>query len=442
MSQRPVCTRMRLGGATLLTLEDHSLPTVRFVVALRHGSLTDPQGAAGALRLTLELMLRGTERCSREEFADELESLGSTLGTAPGTETAFLRGACLARYLPKTIALLGEALTQPAFADDELVGLRSESIELLRAERDDDETVAERFMRKAVYRGHPLERSPSGEVPELEGIDRALLAQVHAQRFCADELVFAFAGDVEPEAVQAMLEPVVRKLPKTRGPRVELPGPATVEGVSLLVVDKPERVQTQLRLATLLVDGRHPDVLPLWLGIVAFGGTFTSPFTREVREVRGWSYTAHADFQRRNLLRAPLVLRSVPSAADAVDCLALELDLYAGLARGEVPREALELARSYVLNRYPFEIATAADMLGSVVKSELLGLPADEIYELPSRIEALSFSEIPRVLERHVRADSLRIVLVGSAADLVPRLRARFESMHIDVVDFRAGLTR
>ena len=60
MSEGSRLHRQSLGGATVLTLPDASLPLVRFSFVLRHGSLVDPRGKAGRTRIMLELLLRGT----------------------------------------------------------------------------------------------------------------------------------------------------------------------------------------------------------------------------------------------------------------------------------------------------------------------------------------------------------------------------------------------
>lgn len=436
----PVITRQRLDGATVLTIEDHCLPVVRFAVALRRGAMFDPPGEAGATRTLLELMLRGTQQRSRVEFNAALEELGSSLSAVPGSETAFLRGASLRRNLEPTLELLSEALSSPALSAEELEPLIEETVDTLRADRDDDDSVAELFMRRALYPGHALARSPLGEVADLERLDVEVVRHLHQERFGDGDLVFAFAGDVTPELAREQVAAMVARLPrsKTLPPAAaELPDPP---GLRILVVDKPERTQVQLRAGRLTLRGTHVDAYPFWLAVMAFGGTFTSPFTQQVRDVRGWSYVAQADFARRQLLRAPLVLRTAPAVADAVDCLALELELYRELAQGRLANDVVERTRSYLLNRYPFEVATAADMLFPVVRNELLGFAPEEIFATPKRLQAITVEDVGRAAQEHLRADDLAVVMVATASTVVDALRQRFPTARVDVVDFKADL--
>ena len=69
--------REDFAGATIITIEDASLPVVRWVAAAPGGSSLDPAGKSGALSMTMDLMLRGTQHKSREVFSSHLEGLGS-----------------------------------------------------------------------------------------------------------------------------------------------------------------------------------------------------------------------------------------------------------------------------------------------------------------------------------------------------------------------------
>jgi len=64
---------------------------------------------------------------------------------------------------------------------------------------------------------------------------------------------------------------------------VDVPG----EALSLVVIDKPERTQTQIILGRPALKGTNPDHLAMNVAVTSFGGTFTAPLMHEVREGRG-----------------------------------------------------------------------------------------------------------------------------------------------------------
>src|SRR5207253_3567377 len=96
----------------------------------------------------------------------------------------------------------------------------------------------------------------------------------------------------------------------------EVAEPSMASGRRLVVVDKPERTQTQILIATMGTSPYDEDHVPLVIANAVFGGSFTSRLMREIRSKRGWSYgaSARASIDRR---RQAWVLWTVPSAPEA-----------------------------------------------------------------------------------------------------------------------------
>ncbi len=427
-------------GVQVVTLEDQAFPFVRFVVAERRGAVADPGGKHGALTVMFEMLLRGTQRANRLLWNTEVEALGSSVDSQVGHEVGYIRGTALARHLKSTFDLVTEAIVTPAFDAEEWERLRMEACDIARLERDDDDAVADLFMREALYPHHPLGRSASGDVTSLESLTLDDLRTAH-RCFARDNLLVAFAGAITPEQAAALVAPLAQALPE-KAPKGEIMAALhAYAGTHLLVVDKAERTQVQLRVGAVALDAFHPDVDSFWLGVMAFGGTFTSPFTQQVRDERGWSYVAHADFRRRARYAAPMMMRCAPALEDAVDCLALNLELFAALAQGSLPDVAtLQAARQYVLNRYPFEIATAYDRLGLTLGQILLGLPMDDALNMPTRLQAIALPQVARIMGQHLRRGDVMATLVAPAAVVLPQLRKRFPDAKVSVVDWRDGL--
>ena len=117
--------REEFPGGTIITIRDASLPVVRWVAAAPGGAALDGEGKSGALSMTMDLMLRGTQEKSRQIFSEKLEGLGSSLTALGGNEMAFLRGLSLKRNLNETLGLMREAVLEPAFDETEFEKLLS-----------------------------------------------------------------------------------------------------------------------------------------------------------------------------------------------------------------------------------------------------------------------------------------------------------------------------
>lgn len=432
-------TRRCIEGATLLTVTDRTFPMVRFTIALRVGALTDSPEHPGALGMLMPLLLRGTKSRSRAAFGSALEALGSSLDAVVGHELAYLSGTCLTKHLQQTLALVQEALTEPALAADELGPLCDEAVEILLGERDDDDTLAELFLREALYPNHPLYHAATGTLKSLRNLPHEAVLKAFEQ-FCPERLIVAMAGDIDSDTASQLVTPLLQALKGPVPPRPALPAVPLIARPTIIIVDKPDRTQVQLRIARTGLGTADPDIDAFWLGVNAFGGTFTSPLTKEVRDVRGWSYFAHADYRRRSLFASPVVLRSAPALADAVDCLELELKMFDDLAHGRMDESSLMMAKNYLLGRVPFAQATAFDVIGPAVHLDILGMPAEQLWDLPERLDVLDLQTVPKIMGRALAKTQPLTVMVAPKKAVYDEVCRRFPQAQVTVIPYDQGL--
>ena len=431
--------RETVDGAVALLCEDPSLPMVQFAFAIRYGAWADEKNQSGATHLLFELMARGTKSRSRSQFSDAFESMGSSLGVSVTNDLALFHCACLKRYFEPTAELLLEMLCEPALDEKEFHILAEECQEELRAERDEDESLVTLFFREYLYQDHLLARAPEGTVESIASLSISDLRELHQKRFHSSQHIWFFGGDFDCNSALAFVTRAAETLP---GSPLSLPIVVPTQNVvpKVVVVDKSDRTQVQTRIGTPIVNGLHEDADLIWLGAVAFGGIFTSPFTREVRDIRGWSYFASATFQRRQRNIAPMILSAATSIDDVVDCLELQFELYEGLVRDGIGKEDLEHARSYLLKRYPFNFTTPESLLVPSLRNELLGKLENELFEFPSRLSSFDVELVCSSLKSNLPPKPSVAVLVGPGDNLMPRLEERFPHFDLEVVPYKQGL--
>lgn len=409
-----------LEGSRLVFGSDPSLPVCRFAVIFKGGGATDPEGAAGAHRTMAELMLRGTRRLNREQFHARLERLGSMLYPRVSGDAVVFRGTCLCRHLHETLELLAEALEEPAFEEVECAALVQEIRDSLISERDDDETVAAIWTHRALWAGTPYARSVGGELDEIDSIHVDVVQRLYRNELRGHACSIVAVGDFDPACFENFLSRLRGPSPSsTRPSDFSMPkGSDSREAgaARVLIVDQPEREQVQLRLGCLTLDGHHADLIPFWLGSTAFGGTFSSPFSQEIREKNGWSYTAHVEFSIYTTRRAAWTLHSAPQLADTIECLSAEMELYRRVAEN-LERTSIEFARQYLLNRHPMSVASASDLMYPLIRTTILGRDPSWLSLLPEQLEHCPIERVQDAMQKHVDRDSFVVTLTGSVPD-------------------------
>jgi zinc protease len=192
-------------------------------------------------------------------------------------------------------------------------------------------------------------------------------------------------------------------------------------GRRLLIVDKPQRTQTQIIVGTLGTHVLDPDHTALQVANVVFGGLFTARLTHEIRSVRGLSYGASSSLGHDHQ-RELWSMWTFPAAKDAQLCLELQLQLYEQwVAEGVKPSE-LRRAKSFLVKSHAFEIDTAQKRLDQRIEAELFGLPADYFDAFVGRVKRVSVEDANAALIRRLSRRDLAITVVATASELKAQL--------------------
>jgi zinc protease len=199
--------------------------------------------------------------------------------------------------------------------------------------------------------------------------------------------------------------------------------PTIRPGRRLLVVDKPERTQTQILVGTLGTSPFDDDHVSLTVANAVFGGTFTSRLMKEIRSKRGWSYGAssRAGIDRR---RHSWVLWTFPAAADAGPCLELSLSLLDTWVRDGVTQREVAFIQRYLIRSHAFDIDTATKRLHQGLDVEALSLPPDYFSGWIEHVRAVTPGSASAAVKKRIRAEDLQIVVVGTATEVLEPLRA------------------
>jgi zinc protease len=431
--------RFELDGGALALLEAaHALPLVSLVVSLRGGSSSDPEGKAGLARIAMRMLRRGCEGLNAEQIDFRIDSLGAEMAVDTAPSTVAIHAQVISRNLAPFIELLSRLMATPTFPVDELERLKRETIAEIVEARDNDRVVAQKALQRTLFEGHPYGRNSGGTTESVASISREDVVGFYQRFLVQANVVVGLSGDVDEHRAPIVARTLIDRLPRGSGAPDEVPEPAMRPGRRLLVVDKPERTQTQILVATMGTSAHDADHVPLVVANAAFGGTFTSRLMREVRSKRGWSYGASARtaIDRR---RQAWVMWTFPSAEDAAPCLKLTLDLMGTwVDKGVTPREVAFIQR-YLVRSHAFEIDTAAKRLHQALDVELLGLPADYYTAWTEQVRAVTADAASAAVRTRIHPADLLVVVVGTASQVLGPLRDAVEGMsEASVVPFDA----
>jgi zinc protease len=419
-------------------VRDAARPVFSLCLAFPGGASGDPAGEAGLSHLTALLTQGGAGGLPRKAFLEAVDRYGASLDVSVSRHHTLLWIDGLSRHLEPLVELAALSLAAPRHDVAELERTRRELLAEIDEVRDDDASLGARAFAQALYGPHPYARPLKGTAATLGRLDRDKVAARHASLFAGAEVLAGLAGDADAEALARAVGHLVPPAPATgrvipAAPTV--PPPERRRGLHVVLVDKPERAQTQLFIGQPSIALGHPDWTALQLAQTAFGGIFTSTLSQEIRERRGWSYSVWSALQSDPFL-GTFQIRLHPNNADLGPALRTTLALFEDFtARGPDPA-CFAAARDNLARGHVFGVDTATRLLWERLNTSLSGMPPAWLDDAVARYRGVTLEAATTAAKTHLSASDLTIVVVGTAREVARELEALPQLASFEVRDW------
>lgn len=421
----PFSRQVLPNGLTLEVMQRKGIPLVEIDVAVKGGMESDPTDQPGLAEVTGELLRKGTQTRTSDQFSKDLDELGGTYRVRADTQSTLLQSEFLAKDFGAGLALIADAVLHPTFPESEVTKLLAEQIDKVKATKDNPGEAIEPYAHAFFFgAGHPYGRLIN-EI-SLAKMNRESIAQYHKRMYSGRNLVIAIVGDIDAQRARADVETVFDSAPagesyQWRAPiRLERPAQAR-----LLLVDKPGATQTYFYIAQPGIDAKNPDRVALSLVNTLFGGRFTSMLNEELRVKSGLTYGARniVDEDRLQGMNAISTFTKTDSTGQAV---ALSLQVLKDLNQQGLKADQLASAKAYEQGIIPRTMLETPDALARLLlRLEMLGLGPDEVNTLFQRMDAVSIEQANAVARKHFETAGLTFIFIGDAKKIRAQL-ARF----------------
>jgi zinc protease len=431
-------------GMRVLTILHHEQPVVTMRLLVGAGAAEDPQGKAGLSGLLGNLLDQGTGTRTAQEIADQIDTIGGALGTGSGSDLSFANVVVMKDSFGVAMELLADVVRNPKFDAEEIDRQKQQAISSLQVSATDPDFVASTLFDRLVYGFHPYGLPGNGTPETLAGITRDDLQSFHRRYFVPNNMILAIVGDTTNGEAFAMAEKVFGAWPRSElsMPKPVEPPPPTRR---IVVVDKPDAVQTEIRVGQLAIPRKHPDFLAWDLAVRVLGGEGANRLHRVLRSQRGLTYGASAEAQAMKQA-GDYVAETDTKTETTGEVLRLAVDEFSRLQRNRVFEPELRDAQAFLAGTFPLTIETPNDIATQVLNAVFYELPLSEIPTFRERVQAVTPDDIQRVAQAYIRPDRLSIVLVGNARAFVAQLRAvgftDFEVIPIEQLDLMSGALR
>ncbi|MCB2200527.1 insulinase family protein [bacterium] len=408
-------------GLTVYYIPQHEVPMTALRLNFPTGSLFNPIDKPGLTDMVAELLTKGTKERSAIDIAEEIDFVGGSISTGAGNNSTYIVTEVMSRDLDLGFDLMSDVILNPTFPEEEIGRVKTQSISNLMAQKDDPGAIAGRAWAKWVYGEHPYGYPSSGTIESIQEISRDDIVAQHERLYTPKSATLAISGDFDLKKTRKLVKKYFGKWDGGAAPQPTAEPAQRGEGGKVLLVDKSDAVQTQIRMGYILGPYNMGDDLYAFrvMDYLYGGGSFASRLMDRVRNDLGLTYGIYSYIEARQQNGSYTIQTSTRTEAteQMIDEILAIMDQ---VTTEGFTQEELDEAKSYMIGAYPRQFETPAQ-IANQFQSLLLfdfGDPAQFIADYRQNIQQVTLEQVNAMAKKYLLKDQLRMTVVGKADDI------------------------
>lgn len=410
----PQVTRRTLAnGLRVLIAENHNAPLVAARTLVRSGADHDDAQNAGLASLVADLLDEGAGSRNAIQLAEDIGLLGGSLGTGADWDATYASVDVLARNAEPCLSILSDVSLRATLPRDGFDRVRSERLTEILQQRDEPSAIAGKRFSALLYGEGAYGNSVVGNAESVARITLDDVKRFYQQHFVPNNSSVIVAGDVSSSEGEAIVERTFGNWKRGAEPPRPTVTPRSIESSRIYIIDRPQAVQSEIRIGHIGVPRSCGDYFPLSVMNALLGGVFNSRINLNLREKHGYTYGARSAFAFRRQAGPFVVAAPVRNEVtrESVQEVLAELRR---IRTGDVETGELEDTKNYLMGVFPATVQSSSDIASRLVDMELYGLPEDYFDRYRENIAAVGREEIEQVAKKYIDPDRALIVIVGS----------------------------
>ena len=414
----PDVTRHTLkNGLRVLVAENHNAPLVSMRALIRSGADQDSAERAGLAAMTADLLDEGAGSRDAYKLAEDIGLLGGSLGTGADWDASYVSVDVLSMNAENSVSILGDVTMRPTLPGNELERVRNERLTEIMQQRDEPAAIAGKRFASLLYGTGVYGNSVIGTPESVAAITLDDIRRHYSEHYVPNNTSLIIGGDLQASDALRFAEKVFGEWKPGVVPKHIPVAPRPSETSRVYVIDRPNSVQSEIRVGHLGVARSTEDYFGLSVMNALLGGVFNSRINLNLRERNGYTYGARSTFAFRRQA-GPFVVAAPVRNEVTRESVTEILSELRRIRTGDIEDQELDDTKNYMMGVFPATVQSASDVAGRLLDMELYGLPEDYFDHYRENIGAISRTDVARVAEKYIDPDRAIIVVVGSAKQI------------------------
>ncbi len=401
--------------------------SVQVRLTLRYGSLESLENLSTACTLLPTLMARGTEQMTRQQLQDALDMYRARL-TPSSTNSGEATFSIETRreYLPEVLEILRQVLREPSFPNSEMETIRNQRLTSLTQDLTDPTARARAALNQMLsdYQlGDPRYTPDIEEEIELwRNVTRDDVIKLHSEYLGAQGQL-SIVGDFDIAELSPILDDMfsdwTAAVPYERIPR---PGDVQVE-IARTQIDIPDKENaTYFAGMVVPISDTHPDYPAVLIGNWILGSSgLSSRLGDRVRQQEGLSYGVGSILQASSI--DDRTVFAMYAIANPQNMSRAETAIHEEVVRwieDGVTSSELAAAQIGYIESEKIERSDDSQLASGLNAAMYAGRTMQHDANLEQAIMLLTPGDVVEVLQRHIDADDIGVIVSGDFSKVTP----------------------
>jgi zinc protease len=413
--------RVLPNGLKVVAIERHLLPLLTLRLVVKSGAERDPAMLPGTAEMVSALLTEGTWTRTATQISQAIDSIGGLVDAGADWDQSYLSLSVLNDQEELAFDLLADMVMHPAFAPAEFERKRQQTLSGLEVVRDDADYVADAAMRRLAFFGTTYGHPEDGTIASVRRMTPEDLRAFYNGYYQPANAVLAVVGDIKSSEAFDRAEKLFGAWTNRAAPQNTAVSPA-VGTPRILAIDKPDAVQTEIRIGNPGVPRKSPDYLALSVADQILGGPSENRLFKALRSHQGLTYEASSELLSYQTAGV-WVVKTFTRTPETLKSVHLALEQIKRMHDHPITPQELETAQGYLIGHLALDFETSDNVASQTLELLLYDLPLDYWNRFPEKIRALTAEEVWNAAGQRLAPENNIIVLVGNLSAFEKDLR-------------------
>ncbi|MDP4679318.1 MAG: insulinase family protein [Cyclobacteriaceae bacterium] len=402
--QEPI-THHFSNGSPVYVINAGDQPVVKLEIRVQSGICNELQ--PGLSWITAKMLSEGSSKKKATEIAELFEFYGSFIDINPGFDNTSIAIHTPKKFFEDSVSLLAEIIFSPTFPKKEIDILKTNKVQQLRINNEKTNFIASRKTREALFgMKHPYGKSLSES--EVEGLLKEDITNYFGSSFYIKPEFFlsGLVSEIELNILKKYFDHG-----NTGGIKKDKIFVGS-EYSKEIFVEKPDSLQSSIRLAWKIPDKSHTDHFKIMVLNEILGGYFSSRLMKNLREDKGYTYGVHSSPVYLEMDSFLLISADVKAehTSDAIMEIHKEIDI---LKNSLISDNELETVKNYIAGSFLTSISSPFQLMEKFKAIHSHNLNYSYYEDFFQSLKDVTAIELLDAANGYLNKESLRTIVVG-----------------------------